>query len=354
MEPVVLCNYVKPILLKTNEASCNCSMFRIGEKTYLTSREVTYFTCDTCGFVLNGKYHTINHLYEVASHYKLTKHSILSAPFNAGRDFVYNGLEDIRTVFWGGKPYFVCTKVYGNTDSGVMCFGRIVDLQLCELTEIPTGSRREKNWMPVETMPFKCIYSTSPYRLIDLKTKNYSDLYGFKQQFSGSSPVVRYKGNTLISLVHVKDKSCRYTHYLVEYDSNLNPIRISQPFSFFGNRTEFCCCLQVTEFGIDLIPSVNDGASYVFSLPCDLVNSLFCGELTDASKNPRLYDMLYEDAVEINAMEVAATAACLATNPEYIAAAIIYNHSKSVLDFKSRVRRQHILIKRYNTVKHWA
>lgn len=350
----VLSNHIEPLLLKTNEASCNCSLFEYRNKTYLISREVSYFTCDTCGFVLNGKYHTTNHLYEVGPNYELTKCKVLSAPLNAGMGFTYNGLEDIRTIPWGSSVYFLCTKVYGNTDSGVMCYGRIVDLQLCELTEVPTTCRREKNWMPIETMPFKCIYSTNPYSLIDLKNKNRTSLIGFDRKFSGSSPVVKYKDDRLISLVHIKDSDCRYTHYLVLYDKDLKPVRISQPFSFFGNRTEFCCCLQVKGSDIILLPSVNDGTSYVFTLSDSLVSELFDSALPNSHKNPALYDRLFTDALAINANEVAATAACLANNPEYVAKAIMYNHSKSMLDLKSKIRRQHILIKRYRCVKHLA
>lgn len=349
MSSVILSKYVTPILLKTDEASCNCSLFSHSNKTYLISREVSYYTCDTCGFTMKGKYHTTNHLYEIDANYNVKKVKVLSAPFNSGLSYVYNGLEDIRTIEWNGYVYFLCTKVLGNSDKGVMCYGRIIDLSLCDLKEIPTSCRREKNWMPIEIEPFNCIYNTQPYLKINLKTKQLVNLSGFSNKFSGSSAVVKYKDNKLISLVHTKDSKCRYTHYFVIYDENLKPLQVSQPFSFFGNRTEFCCSLKVTDTGVVVIPSVNDGVSYVFDISMEFLSKLFNGELLVGERDPNLYDKLYVDAKTINAMEVAVTAACLALNKSYIAEAIMYNHNVSGLDLRSKIRRQHILLANFHT-----
>ena len=352
MRVITLRNYVEPQLLRTQEQSCNCSLFNLNSKTFLISRCVTYFLCDTHGFVMNDKFHTTNFLYEVDTNFNLRKIKELNNPYKAQQQVKYNGLEDIRTINWDGSIYFLCSKVIGNSDAATMCYGKFSTdtLDLGDLNEVKTQNAREKNWAPIEIEPFNCMYSHSPATIINLHTRTKQTIGNGISGIRGSSAIVRYDDNTLVSLVHTKDSSFKYVHQLIKYNNQLQVIAVSQPFTFLGAKTEFCCTLKVTPTGILLIPSVNDGISYIFNLPSEFANKLFNHQLDNDWVDPNLYNKLFFDAISNTAYEVAATAACLSTDKTQIAASVKYNYERSPIDLLNRYRRQNALIDRFNSL----
>ena len=354
MHIVNLSNYVQPKLLNTHEQSCNCSMFQCGSNTYLISRCVTYFLSESYGFVANNQVHTTNYLYEIDRDFNLQKVKALTNPYVSMTDVKYNGLEDIRTINWDGTNYFLCTKVLGNSDEATMCYGQISTdtLDLVNITECRTNNSREKNWAPIETSPFRCMYSHHPLTKINITTMNTCKLGDGISSIRGSSAIIRYNSNSLISLVHTKDISCKYVHRLVMYDNDLHIVAISQPFTFMGARTEFCSLLKIIPDGILLLPAINDGISYAFSIPTEIVTKLFQNQLNNSNVDPKLYNKLVIDALTNKAYEVAATSACMATDKHLIAAAIKYNYECSDMDFTNKCKRQDILMRRYNNVSH--
>lgn len=353
MLPVcILSNYVKPALLKTDGAACNCSLFEYNGKSYLVARSVTYTKCGKHSFVNNGKCHTTNYLYAVDSDYSVRKLKILTSPYFNALNNRYNGLEDVRVIKWGGSLYFLGTLVLGNTDKGTMCYGKVVNLEFCEQTEIPTGQLREKNWMPVETRPFCCVYSTDPYKIVNVKSREFFDIdEGFGGSFSGSSPVVPYKNGKYISLVHKRDAANNYIHYFVVYNQDLRVYTISQPFCFFGSRVEFCIAIKVNKDGVILIPSVNDGISYIFEISNCLLERLLGGVVEGSTYGTDIYNKFYEDALSIGAKEVAATMAVMATNPKYVADALVFNHDVSTWTLAEKAHRQGLLLANYRKLK---
>lgn len=344
----VLSNYVNPVLLKTDGASCNCSLFDYHDKSYIVSRSVSYTKCGKHSFLYKGRCHTTNYLYSMDKSYNLQKLKVLSSPHYECLYYKYNGLEDIRVIKWAGSLYFLGTRVLGDSDKGTMCFGRLVNLELCDITEVPTTQLREKNWMPIESMPFCCIYSMRPYKLINVKSREFMELAGgLPDNFSGSSPIVPYKDGLFISVVHKRNSNNDYLHYFVVYNSDLSIKTISQPFSFFGSKIEFCVTLKVLPKGVLLLPSVNDGLSYAFEIPDYMVQRIVDGAMGDATCDPCVYDRFYADAKSINAPEVAASMAVMATNPKYISEAIIYNHTKSSYSIGERAHRQKLLLSNF-------
>ena len=356
MRIVTLRNYVEPKLLHTQEQSCNCSLFTMNSKSYLISRCVSYFLAESHCFVEYDKCYTTNYLYEVDDHFNLNKIKELSNPYKSQTDVRYNGLEDIRTVEWNGNIYFICSKVVGNLPIATMCYGMFSKDKedLGDLHEVKTKNEKEKNWAPIEIEPFACMYAHDPLTKIDLHTHEQQMINGCIAgilNIRGSSSIIRFDENTLISLVHTNDAAHKYTHQLVKFNNQLQVIAISQPFTFFGTRVEFCTTLKVTPNGLLLLPSVNDGLSYVFNVSSELVNQLFNYQLDDDWVDPHLYNKLVLDAISNQAYEVAVTSACMATDKGMIAGAVKYNHEKSPIDSSNRYRRQTILISRFEKIK---
>lgn len=340
----ILSNYIKPILLKTNEGACNCSTFYENGKRYLISRNVSYYLAHDIAMLKDGKYHTKNFLYELNNDYSLTPIKELET-LNADNNCKYFGYEDIRTINWNNKNYFLCTKVYGNTDTGTMCFGEIENCTLTNIKEIKTQNRREKNWAPIENEPFNAIYSNSPGKKIDLKTNKFYDLPN-NIKISGSTPIIKYN-NYNIALVHVKDSRLIYYHYFVLYDKNYKIIKISKPFSFFGVKTEFCCDIKYINNNFEIFMAVNDGISYVFKLPEDMLCDIFEDKLDKNIPNYN-YDDFFEDAIKINAWEVASLHSIYARKKENIKLAIEINHNKSQLHINQKALIQKTLFNNLN------
>jgi predicted GH43/DUF377 family glycosyl hydrolase len=340
----ILSNYVQPILLKTNEGSCNCSTFTENGKRYLISRNVTYYLVQNQSYIIDGKYHTKNFLYELLNDYSLKPIKELET-ITGNNDCIYFGLEDIRTVKWNNSNYFLCTKVHGNTDDGTMCLGEIKNCSLTNIKEIKTTNRREKNWAPIEVEPFNAIYSNHPGKKIDLKDASFYDLPN-NEKVSGSTPLVKYD-NYNLAIVHTKDENFTYYHYFVLYDKNYTIVKKSEAFSFFGNKTEFCCELKCNNDNIEIFMSVNDGISYVFNLSKSLVKDILENNLDNNTFNDSVYDKFFEDAVKIHAWNVAAVQALAVHAKDNLELGIQINHEKASLNPQDKAKIQKQLLGKY-------
>lgn len=346
MSKFLLCNYVKPIFIKTNEISCNCSTFVRNNKRYLISRNVTYFLSGATGTLLNNCYHTNNFLYDFTDVNKPVFIKELNS-LTESNNCRYFGLEDIRTIDWNGTTYISCTKVLGNTDTATMCFGQLNDkFELVNLQEHKTACRREKNWVPVETKHFTYVYAFEPLKFFNLHDKCFvNGEKTFKMKVSGSTPVIKYN-DYLLTLVHTKNSTCDYEHRFAVLTNDFKLVKLSEPFQFFGNKTEFCCDLKYVNGNIQLIAAVNDGLSYYFEFSDDVLLQILEDKLTDNTQHSNIYNTFLKNSVEIKAAEFAPMQALYADDKELIAQAIILNHDKSRLDMIQRVRLQAQLLKK--------
>lgn len=290
----ILANYVKPVLLKTRENSCNCSSFEHDGKEYLISRNVSYYMGEDFVYHINEKCKTRNLLYEIvddSGNLNFVK-ELISPPGDPNSRFY--GYEDIRTMCWENGVYFSCTTVNGD-DTGTMTFGKIENLDLNVIKQIRTSNRREKNWVPIENMPGNYIYSFDPITIVD---SNREICIRAKERFnlplSGSTPLLEYKDG-YIALVHSKDRNLRYTHQFVELGPDLRIRRISVPFSFLGAKTEFCVDAKIIGGKIRLLPSVFDGISYMFTFSLEILESILDGKFSN-SDVVNIYDKLFVDA----------------------------------------------------------
>jgi len=346
MSKFILSNYIEPVFLKTNEMSCNSSTFKKNGKRYFISRNVTYFISKNTSALLDGRYHTRNFLYEIDD--DGTLHFIKEMnTLNASNNCRYFGLEDVRTITWEDKVYFSCTKVLGNTDAATMCFGEIDDnLNFVNIKEYPTNVKREKNWAPIESMPFTYIYSFSPFKIVNIQERRmYDGPSYFNVKFSGSSPVIEYK-DKLLALVHTKTRDWQYHHYFILMDKDLKPIKISEPFTFFGNKTEFCVDVKLHNDKICIMSSVNDGLSYMFEIDDSMLERILNKDLTDNNSKTNVYDRFLNDSLKMNAPEFISLQALYANNKLNIAEAIVLNHDKSRLPFYKKADIQRKLLEK--------
>lgn len=336
----------------TEGQSCNCTLFSENGKQYLISRVPSYTLCENYySYWPDNVLNTVNQIYEVDDSFNLTYIKDLNNPyFTPGCRF--NGLEDFRVINWNGINHFTCTKICSDEYTTVVCFGIIKDAEIVYSKEVPTSNKVEKNWMMIESEPFNCIYSIKPYKKINLVNHRFTDLtYTWSRSYSGSSPLLRYSDDYLISLVHFKKEPKKYIHQLVLYDNTLIPVRRSQPFTFLGCSVEFCSCLKVTDDGIILLPAVYDGISYKFNIPSEVLMRLFDWALTDNTVDAKLNNRLYLDAKLIGANEVATTIACTVDDVSYIRDAILYNHMVSTEGPNRKCMRCRLLSDRFKQLK---
>lgn len=314
MSNFILSNYVEPILLKTRENSCNCSSFELNGKEYIISRNVSYYLGEDISFLVNDRFTTRNFLYEVINNegdLKFIKE--LKSPLGDKNSRWY-GYEDIRTMKWGDEVFFSCTTCNGNVDDGTMTFGKIVDLDLHVLKQIRTSNRREKNWVPIELVPNSYVYSFDPLVIVNTESEIFTGRREWKgMHISGSSPLIEYNDRYL-ALVHKKSRDCVYTHKFIELDGNMNVVRESDEFSFFGAKTEFCVDIRMINGRIRILPSVNDGLSFIFEVTSEQMESILNREFRN-NKKSNIYDLFYACSRFIS-KEVAVVSAIYSSSSE--------------------------------------
>lgn len=353
----ILSNYVKPEFIKTNDSSCNCSL--IDDKTLLTCwRNFTFIN-----FKYRKKYQHIigRHIWfndTLWSDSKLYDFESLSPiKFLTKTDnhkLVSSGCEDFRIIKWNGKNYALYSKI--------MQPFAVYDEHFCEIDEnlniknditFKTKNKIEKNWQPIEDMPFTCVYSYKPFTLINLSNKQFIfKQNNFDLNYRGSTQVINYKDKK-ICIVHLRNETENYhyyTHYFVVFDKNMNLLKITKPFSFTGAEIEFCTYMKNNNNTVEILMSVNDQLSFKFNLTEDILDSIIDEKLDNNVIQTDLYDNLYKFAKLNNNI---ITAICLATytkNKDIIEEAIMLNHSCQLLQTKKEIL-QKILLEIYYDFK---
>ena len=353
----ILSNYVKPSFIQTDESSCNCSY--IDDNTLLSCwRNFTFID-----FKYRQQYSKIigKHIWfndSLWSDSKLLKiddknKTKLLKYFTKTNNHKLrsSGCEDFRIIHWENKTYALYSKI-------ITPFS-VYDEHFCEIDKnyniinditIKTQNKIEKNWQPIENIPFECVYSYKPFKTINLKTKNYTEYKNnvCSLNYRGSTQVVSYKDKN-ICIVHLRnetDKYHYYTHYFVIFDNKMNLLKITKPFSFMGADIEFCTYIKNKNNILELLMSVNDQLSFKYEIPEDIVDNILAEELNNNSVNNTLYDELFKYAIANKNID---TAICLATysnNKDIISNAIIMNHNSNLSSTKKNVL-QKILLEKY-------
>ena len=111
----------------------------------------------------------------------------------------------------------------------------------------PIGAVCEKNWIAFNDS--QLIYSWFPiqiYSYPDLKFIKKIDSPKLFNYFRGSSTPVKYKGlNWIVTHSVIYETPRTYLHYLVALDDFCNPVFYSLPFSFEGEKIEYCLGFKI-------------------------------------------------------------------------------------------------------------
>ena len=202
----------------------------------------------------------------------------------------FTGLEDVRLVVWndilygiGFRPDVVQNKVIA---------------QLIEYDEdftinrswfINTNKYMEKNWQPIEDMPFTFMYDPDRSSLLTLDIDNLQvadnnnmptiineiQTPDFTHILSGSSQVIKLTNDQYLSICHTshryKDTNMYehwvYNHYFVIYDKDMNKVWQSDPFRFISDCMEFTCGMCHDNDNLYISFSMYDGITHLLSIP---------------------------------------------------------------------------------------
>ncbi len=304
IEKFILNNYLegKPII--SNGPLCNASFINIGGKDYISGREANYtfinpkYTGKNYNVIKEGSFFwTDNNLYDENTGNFVKKISIHPSSCNVG----YCGLEDFRFIKWNDITYGFCTEPSmsnGRITGQISMFECSDSFNLENRKICFTKQMTEKNWQPIECLPFKVVYSHKPFTILNVSDMSVQIVNEnlCQDSYSGSTPVLRYKDGW-ISLVHKRNGN-KYLHYLIKYDKNFRIERISNEFSFFGVDVEFATGMRVRNETVDILASINDTMTFKFSINSEIIDKIFNEELTDNTVHQEMYNNFVKYAIE--------------------------------------------------------
>lgn len=207
------------------------------------------------------------------------------------RPFALHGLQDLRLFAWRDGLWCMGAAATHETQSGAVRRRLVERVVLCRLAGktlkvaavLPSRQLREKNWMPwVRGDDLFAIYAQDPYEVLHLeKGKSQQSLHpashqALEGQFGGTCVIPWQDG--FIGIIHRQHRDAvrgapasgrlrTYTHSLVVYRSNFDVAAVSEPFSFEGQKVEFCCGLAVSGRSIFLSYGIWDREAVVLKAP---------------------------------------------------------------------------------------
>jgi tetratricopeptide (TPR) repeat protein len=184
------------------------------------------------------------------------------------------GLEDIRIFEREDESIIFMATGKDHSDDGKikMCSGRYdhqeKKIHVDRILESPHGRDCEKNWTLLNDNEF--VYEWFPLSIYSLdrveKIRSYDTPRIFRN-FRGSTNAIT-DGNLKYFLVHsVNYETPRtYLHYIVATDLNGKPIFYSLPFSFEGQKIEYCLSMKMIGNDFEFYYSTWDSSPKVLSV----------------------------------------------------------------------------------------
>ena len=183
------------------------------------------------------------------------------------------GLEDIR-LFQSGAiiRFFATTRHLDPNYRNRIATGEYDTINrkmiVTKVFDSPFGAECEKNWIAFNE--HSIIYSWSPIRLYsypEMKLEKTISTPKIFNHFRGSSAPVKYCGlNWLVTHSVIYENPRTYMHYLVALDDSANPVMWSLPFSFEGEKIEYCLSLDIKDGIVDFYYSTWDSSSKRMSI----------------------------------------------------------------------------------------
>lgn len=197
------------------------------------------------------------------------------------------GLEDGRIVKWDDKLY-ICGVRRDTTENGqgrmelseLQYDGNVLKEVSRSRIEPPNDpdSYCEKNWMPINDMPYHFVKWANPLEVVKVDPQTQSSEIVHKgsitiptqRDLRGNTHVIKY-GNHWICLVHEVDfwynenqrKDSQYHNRFLVWDEDWNFIRASQRFKFMDNYIEFSCGLAKHGDNFLITFGAQDNTAYI-------------------------------------------------------------------------------------------
>lgn len=201
------------------------------------------------------------------------------------------GLEDARIVKWENELYL--TGVRRDTTingEGRMELSKIENYKEVSRIRIepPTQSYCEKNWMPINDLPFHYVKWTNPTEVVKVIGNKAETVYLGKEfktenDLRGGSNVIRI-GDIRIAVNHQtnlwrnnrNNKEAIYTHNFIIWDLDWNVLKISKEFNFIGGMIEFVCGITEKDNDILITFGYEDASAYLVKVNRDwLLNWIY-------------------------------------------------------------------------------
>ena len=201
------------------------------------------------------------------------------------------GLEDARIVNWNDGLYLTGVRRDTTTNGeGRMELSLIKDWKEIKRTRIqpPSPSYCEKNWMPINDLPFHYVKWTNPTEVVKVTGNNAETIHLGKPFYTekdlrGGSNVIRI-GDKRIAINHQTlfwrnkqgNKEAIYTHNFIIWDLEWNVLKVSREFNFMGGLIEFACGLAEKDGELWITFGYEDAAAYLLQVPKDwLLNWIY-------------------------------------------------------------------------------
>jgi len=184
------------------------------------------------------------------------------------------GLEDIRLFEHSGEiRFFATTKHLNPEHKNRIATGKYdpdnLKISVDQVFQSPFNSNCEKNWISLNQDTL--IYSWYPiitYSYPTLNQLNSINTPLIFNCFRGSTNPVKYKGlNWLVVHSVIYESPRTYLHYLVALDDDARPVFYSLPFSFEGEKIEYCLGLDIDEDHASFYYSTWDETSKKLTIP---------------------------------------------------------------------------------------
>lgn len=186
----------------------------------------------------------------------------------------FRGVEDVRLMEWNDRLYYTAARKdwTENTDTKLE-EGIIAGNTTAEERKLPSMNQTEKNYVPVEGMPFTYIWQISPTILLkegEFVTINDSPLYSNQR---GSTQAIKYKGG-YIAVTHTKTGNSLYAHHFMMFDKDLKITAVSEAFSFDRQPIEFTCGLCLVDGKFYISYATMDRRAFILEVEESVLDKL--------------------------------------------------------------------------------
>jgi hypothetical protein len=308
MNKFILRNYTNPELLDVKGGCTSASFLKHNDKLFLICRKTNYSFLNgnsTLLFSFDDSIYSEEIIFiydDKAGRYYFYKNISDVSSFDK-KSYLISGKEDFRLISWNNRLYVTYTDAIKKKN-----FPLVGTMHFCELDDefnlkndvtIPTENLIEKNWQPIENHDYEYVYSYNPLKILNVNDGFFNEKYCNLEGIKGSSQIIKYK-DFYIGIVHEnKVSKCKkdVLHYFVFFDKDLNFIKKSDPFKFFGCDIEFCTYIGIIDDKLNILASVNDQLSYRFVLNGNIINEIFNCGLTKDFIDDDLYTVLFIDSL---------------------------------------------------------